>query len=72
MRRKFPGLKHITEAVELIYQLVGERSVGLRRCLVRDAGDIRNENAGMSSDNESEKLSHRKSKVSWVKLIFPG
>jgi hypothetical protein len=55
----------------LLY-VVGERSVGLGRRLARGAGGIRNENAGMSSDNEGEKPSHRKPKVSWVKLIFPG
>ena len=52
--------------------LVEERSVSLRRCLVRDAGGIGNENAGMSSDNEGEKPSHRKSKVSWARLVLPG
>ncbi len=74
MRRKFPGLKYTTEAMELTFicQLVGERSVSLRRCGVNHAGGIRNENAEMSSDNEGEKPSHRKPKVSWVKLISPG
>ena len=38
-------------------QVVAERSVGLRRCLVRDAGGIRSENADMSSEKESERLS---------------
>ena len=44
--------------------MVGERCVGLRRELARVPGGITNENAGMSSDNEGEKPSHRKSKVS--------
>ena len=52
--------------------MVEERSVSRRRCLVRDAGGIRNENAGISSDNEGEKPSHRKSKVSWARLVLPG
>ena len=52
--------------------LVEERSVSLRRYPVRGAGGIRNENAGISSDNESEKLSHRNSKVSWARLVLPG
>ena len=52
--------------------MVEERSVSLRRCSVRDAGGIRNENAGISSDNKSEKLLHRKSKVSWARLVLPG
>ena len=51
--------------------MVEERSVSRRRCLVRDAGGIRNENAGISSDNEGEKPSHRKSKVSWARLVLP-
>ena len=50
--------------------MVGERSVGHRRQHASVAGGIRNENAGMSSDNEGEKPSHRKSKDSSVKLIF--
>ena len=50
--------------MDVINYMVGERSVGRRRLLVRVAGGIRNENAGMSSDNEGEKPSHRKSKVS--------
>ena len=52
--------------------MVEERSVSLRRYLVRGAGGIRNENAGMSSDNAGEKPVHRKSKVSWARLILPG
>ena len=51
---------------------VGERSVSLRRCPVKDAGGIRNENAGTSSENAGEKPAHRKSKVSWARLILPG
>jgi hypothetical protein len=31
-----------------------------------------NENAGMSSDKAGENPAHRKSKISWVKLVFPG
>ena len=73
MRRKFPGLKHATEAVGPCFaRAVGERSVSRRRCFVRNAGGIRNENAGMSSDNADEKPAHRKSKVSWARLILPG
>lgn len=52
--------------------MVEERSVSLRRFPVRDAGGIRNENAGISSDNEGGKPSHRKSKVSWARLVLPG
>ena len=51
---------------------VAERSVGLRRCLVRDAGGIGSANAGMSSDKECEKHSRRKSKGSSARLIRRG
>ena len=37
-------------------QVVAERSVGLRRCSVRNAGGIRSENADMSSEKKSERL----------------
>ncbi len=52
--------------------MVGERSVSRRRCPVRGAGGIRNEDAGMSSANAGEKPARRKSKVSWARLILPG
>ena len=44
--------------------LVGERSVVGRRQTVRTAGRSGSENAGMSSEKESENLSRRKPKVS--------
>ena len=44
--------------------MVEERSTYLRRYPVRGAGGSGNEDASMSSDNSSEKLEHRKSKVS--------
>ena len=43
-----------------------------RRLTVRTAGRIRSENAGMSSENYSEKLKHRKPKVSRATLVDPG
>ena len=52
--------------------MVGERSVSLRRCLVRDAGGIRSANADMSSDKEGEKPSRRKPKVSCSTFIGAG
>ena len=52
--------------------MVGERSVSLRRCLVKDAGGIRSANADMSNDNASEKLARRKTKVSCATLIDAG
>ena len=36
-------------------QVVAERSVGLRRRSVRDAGGIRSENADMSSEKKCER-----------------
>ena len=73
MRRKFPGLKYATEAMELQFTAVGRRAFckPLKlHCEVYKG--IRNENAGMSSDNADEKPAHRKSKVSWARLILPG
>jgi hypothetical protein len=52
--------------------MVGERSVGLRRCLVTDAGGIRSANADMSSDKGSERLPRRKPKVSCATFIGAG
>ena len=52
--------------------MVGERSVGLRRCLEKDAGGIRSANADMSSDKASEKLARRKPKVSYATFIGVG
>ena len=52
--------------------MVGERSVGRRRCPERDAGGIRSENAGMSSEKEGENPSGRKSKVSRGRFVRPG
>ena len=53
-------------------RMVGERSVGLRRYSVRDAGGIRSANADMSSDKGSEKLPRRKPKVSCATFIGAG
>jgi hypothetical protein len=68
------GLKSSTEAagVHLWVYAVGERWIGLRRSPVRGAGGIPNENAGMSSEKAGENPAHRKSKISWVKFVFPG
>ena len=52
--------------------MVGERSVGLRRCLVRDAGGIRSANADMSNDKGGEKPPRRKTKGSYPMLIRVG
>ncbi len=51
------GLKPYTEVTELRFtQLVAERSVSRRRCVVKHAGGIRSENADMSSEKKSERL----------------
>ena len=55
-----------------ISSLVGERSVSRRRCTVRYIGGIRSENAGMSSEKESENLSGLKSKVSRGRFVRSG
>jgi hypothetical protein len=51
---------------------VGERSVSLRRRIVKSAGGIRSANADMSSDKQSEKLCRRKPKVSYATFIGVG
>jgi hypothetical protein len=52
--------------------MVGERSILRRRQSVRTAGAYTSEDAGMSNDKGSENLPRRKSKVSRVKIVFPG
>jgi hypothetical protein len=51
---------------------VAERSVGLRRVLVRALGGIGRANADMSNDKECERHSRRKSKGSCAMLISAG
>lgn len=52
--------------------MVGERSVGLRRRFVRNAGGIRSANVDMSSDKAGEKPARRKPKVSCATFIGAG
>ena len=52
--------------------MVEERSVSLRRCAVRHAGDIRSANADMSSDKGGERPPRRKPKVSCATFIGAG
>ena len=67
------GLRHKPKLWKLTYvSLVGERSVGRRRCAERHAGGIRSENAGMSSEKEGENPSGRKSKVSKGRFVRFG
>ena len=67
-----PGLKPCTEAADIREDMVGERSVGLRRWGVNPAGDIRSANADMSSDKACEKHARRKPKVSCATFIGAG
>jgi len=62
----------IPDACHLASGPVAERSVSLRRWLVRAAGGIGSENADMSSEKECEKHSRRKSKGSCARLIRAG
>ena len=45
------GLKHVTEAWDILMYMVGERSVVGRSHSVSDGGRSRSENAGISSEN---------------------
>ncbi len=49
--------------------VVGERSVSLRRWLVKAAGGIRSANADMSSVKAGEKPARRKRKVFYATFI---
>ena len=53
-------------------QVVEERSVRLRRRIVRSAGGIRSANVDVSNDNAGEKPARRKPKVSCATLIGAG
>jgi hypothetical protein len=59
-----PGLKHTTEAADLLprkgEQVVGERPALQRRHTGRSAGARGSANAGMSSDKHGENPCHRK------------
>ncbi len=52
--------------------VVGERSVSLRRWLVKAAGGIRSANVDMSSDKQGEIPCRRKPKVSYATFIGVG
>ena len=53
-------------------QVVGERSIVLRRQTEKTAGGTRSDYAGISSAKIREKRIRRKPKVSWGRLIHPG
>ncbi len=52
--------------------MVGERSVGRRRCVEKHAGGIRSANVDMSSDKQGEKPCRRKPKDSYATFIGVG
>ena len=52
--------------------MVEERSILDRRHTVRSDGRQSRDYVGISSENVCEKQTHRKSKVSWGRLIRPG
>ena len=74
MRGRCNGAKPVTEAADAQHMLcvVGERSVSLRRCVVKRAGGIRSANADMSSVKAGEKPARRKRKVSYATFIGVG
>ena len=72
MRGRCNGAKPVTEAADIRKDMVGERSVSLRRCVEKHAGGIRSANADMSSDNGGEKPPRRKPKVSCSTFIGAG
>jgi hypothetical protein len=53
-------------------QVVEERSVSLRRQIVKSAGGIRSANADISNDKGGEKPPRRKTKGSYPMLIRVG
>ena len=53
-------------------EVVGERSVVLRRQTEKTAGGTGSDYAGISSEKIREKRIRRKPKVSWGRLIHPG
>ena len=52
--------------------MVGERSVGLRRCVVKHAGGIKREKGDMSRDKGGEKPPSRKPKGAYATFIGGG
>ena len=55
-----------------IRYVVGERSLGLRRCAARHAGGIGSANADMSNDNGGENPPRRKTKGSCATFVGAG
>ena len=67
------GTKSKTEAADRSVRICGRRAfLHQRRYTVRSTGEAGSENPGLSSEKQSENLCHRKSKVSWGRLVLPG
>ena len=65
MRRRYPGLKYRTEAMDSSAMMSGRGAFYQRRRYTgRSAGADRSENAGMSSEKKGENPFHRKPKDS--------
>ena len=65
MRRRYPGLKYRTEAIDSSEIMSGRGAFYQRRRYTgRSAGADRSENAGMSSEKKGENPFHRKPKDS--------
>ena len=57
---------------QIYFWSVEEHSICTEGVSVRHAGADRKANVGISNDNEDEKSSRRKSKVSWAMLVISG
>ena len=66
------GAKRCTEAVDLIYQVVEERSVVVRSISESRCGRSRSENVGLSSENMCENHMPRNPKGSSGRLVRGG
>ena len=56
MRRKCPGLKRDTEAMDARKRVVEEQCALGRSCIVRNSGLCTRENAGMSSESHARNM----------------
>lgn len=73
LRRKLPGLKSATEAMDLSVSLSGRGAFCTGRShTARRGGRYRRENVGISSVKAGENPARRKPKVSWGRIVLPG
>ena len=66
------GTKQCTEAVDLMIQMVGERSVVGRSISESRCGRNGSENVGLSNENIGENPMPRKPKGSFTRLVHEG